>query len=90
MAEEEDYHNCHFCSDLVKNGLDTKGERHWISDCRPDLVEHEPGKLCTWYGWGEPDNRPGKAKGKNCYAYQNRDTYKWEDEHIHFYTDGPM
>lgn len=43
-----DYHTCHFCGENVKDGLTPKGERHWLSDCRPDLVEHEIGRTCTW------------------------------------------
>jgi hypothetical protein len=78
-----DWHTCHFCGDDVKDGKDLQGNRHWLSDCRPDLVEHEPGETCTWHNMttiGE----------KNCYAFQDRETNKWTDEHKHFYKDGPM
>jgi len=79
-------HRCHFCgADLdhgsysYENGLRV---RHWLSDCRPDLVEHEPGEICTWVY--DPDRK------YNCYAYQDRATNAWTDEHEHFYPDGPM
>lgn len=32
-------------------------ERHWLSDCRPDLVEHEEGPLCTWAHRLDPADR---------------------------------
>ena len=76
-----EYHNCHFCGDYVSDGKDSKGNRHWLSDCRPDLVEHEIGELCTWH------NVEGQVR--DCYAYQD-DNFKWTDEHTHFYKDGPM
>lgn len=97
--EEVEAHQCHFCGTFVKNGLeydvdafDEQGnrKRHWLSDCRPDLVEHEIGPLCTWPAYegeyaylNEQDNRPG------CYAYTNGDGEITTD-HIHFYPDGPM
>lgn len=78
-------HHCHFCGEYVINGYTYKGERHYLSDCRPDLVKHEIGKDCTWsYQIGEiPDS-------EICYAYLNHGTNKWGDKHIHFYKDGPM
>ena len=73
-------HQCHFCGEWVYDGKSTEtGERHWLSDCRPDLVEHEVGELCTWHD----------ANGHTCYAYQASDR-TWGDEHKHFYSDGPM
>jgi hypothetical protein len=81
---DKEYHTCHFCGEDVKDGLDPKGERHWISDCRPDLVKHEIGETCTWY------NLNPKEDGRNCYAYQEHWSLVWGDEHIHFYEDGPM
>jgi hypothetical protein len=57
-------------------------KRHWLSDCRPDLVEHDPGETCTWHNC--------KDLEQDCYAYQDRHTLKWSTEHKHFYTDGPM
>lgn len=80
---QNDWHNCHFCGTGVKNGFDSKGNKHWLSDCRPDLVRHEIGPTCTWHESG-----PTRG-GKDCYAYQNRRGI-WTDEHIHFYKDGPM
>lgn len=79
---ESDWHTCHFCGEDVKDGLDPKGKRHWLSDCRPDLVKHEIGDTCTW------PERP--AETHNCYAYQEHWSLVWGDEHIHFYEDGPM
>lgn len=89
------WHTCHFCGEEVKDGLDRKGYRHWLSDCRPDLVEHEPGPTCTWH------NLDTIPEGRNCYAYSVSNFepsepgtvgngLKWTDEHKHFYTDGPM
>lgn len=41
-------HRCHFCgADLDHTGWDGKND-HTLAFCRPDLVEHEPGPLCTW------------------------------------------
>jgi hypothetical protein len=65
----------------------TTKKRHWLSDCRPDLVEHEPGELCTWHRCEDKD---GTAYSPSCYAYQDRDTREWGSEHKHFYSDGPM
>jgi hypothetical protein len=78
---DADWHHCHFCGELVSDGVDTKGNRHYLSDCRPDLVEHEIGPLCTW---SYSDKHP------NCYAYQDMGTRAWGTEHIHFYNDGAM
>lgn len=65
--------------------------RHWLSDCRPDLVEHEIGPACTWWEVGDlpsghPDSKP------DCYAYQNDDApgRPWTTEHKYFHKDGPM
>lgn len=84
LLPDGEYHTCHFCGEYVLHGYEYNTKRHWLSDCRPDLVKHEIGKTCTWWGM-ERDS--GK---KNCYAYQDRDTREWTDEHIHFYEDGPM
>jgi hypothetical protein len=85
-------HRCHFCgSDLTHNSYSSEKnaetgkwelQRHWLSDCRPDLVEHTPGPLCTWPHLSE--NR----EAHSCYAYNDHGT--WTDKHEHFYTDGPM
>jgi hypothetical protein len=47
-GSQDEAHNCHFCGTVVKGGYEANGKRHWLSDCRPDLTEHEPGELCTW------------------------------------------
>lgn len=91
MSSEEEYHQCHFCGTYVKDGKESNGKRHWLSDCRPDLVEHEKGALCTWAFRRDPELYP-KEKFKEeqtCYAYQNLDN-EWTDKHEHFYADGPM
>jgi hypothetical protein len=81
------WHLCHFCGTQVNEGKENDGTRHWLSDCRPDLVQHDIGKTCTWAfkrdeeGWDEKHT---------CYAYQNHDTNAWTDKHEHFYPDGPM
>jgi len=58
--------------------------RHWLSDCRPDLVEHEIGPKCTWWRC--------ESTERNCYAYQNdeHEGRPWTSEHKYFYSDGPM
>lgn len=46
-----DMHQCHFCgTGLTHDSYEdsAKTRRHWLSDCRPDLLPHEPGPLCTW------------------------------------------
>lgn len=85
---EPDYHNCHFCGEYVANGYNTKNERHWLSDCRPDLVEHESGPTCTWHGLAHADGKP--AHEPDCYAFQDRVTRNWTNEHKHFDRDGAM
>lgn len=95
--EEEDWHQCHFCGEYVNSdGYEHSGKRHYLSDCRPDLVEHEIGDLCTWAFRREPieNKRTGGVieplpQEETCYAYQDGDR-KWTKEHIHFYPDGPM
>jgi len=74
-------------------------KRHWLSDCRPDLVKHEIGPKCTWrLSTGEP-LRDGARDNETCYAYQTfgflgadaKPQYGqvWTTEHVHFYQDGP-
>lgn len=89
MPFEFEAHQCHFCGEWVQNGREhpytDDAPRHWLSDCRPDLTEHEPGELCTW-SWQEAGTR-------NCYAFEmwGEDHKRvWTDEHTHFYPDGPM
>ena len=91
---DKEWHTCHFCGeDINKEGYDPKGERHFLSDCRPDLVEHEIGDTCTWSYKREYKNAEGTAQTYpeqvTCYAYQDSDR-NWTKEHTHFYPDGPM
>lgn len=86
LSDDEDFHPCHFCGTEVKDGKEYNGARHFLSDCRPDLVQHEIGPLCTW----AHQRGDGKTKeNQTCYAYQNPDK-EWTDKHEHFYPDGPM
>lgn len=88
-TSEEEYHQCHFCGEDVKDGKDSKGNRHWLSDCRPDLVKHEIGETCTW-AYRRLERFNGRFKEEDsCYAYQNSDR-EWTGKHEHFYDDGPM
>ena len=76
-------HTCHFCgTELYHDSTEAGGTRHWLSDCRPDLVKHEVGPECTW------SYQNGKIP--DCYAYQDQKTNEWTTEHVHFYKDGPM
>lgn len=74
-------------STLIRPGKQwlRRAVRHWLSDCRPDLVQHEIGPTCTWYGCAA-------ALKHDCYAYQNDDApgRPWTSEHKYFYPDGPM
>lgn len=91
--DEEEYHQCHFCSEYVKNGLESNGKRHYLSDCRPDLVEHEIGDTCTWAYTRTMEEKYQREEKYTCYAYQETDAVgqkDWTDEHVHFYKDGPM
>ena len=85
-------HRCHFCAEeLDHEGFQADGTRHMLSVCRPDLVEHEPGPLCTWPAvpeMGDDWNREHGLPG--CYAYQNPETREWTEEHRYFFRDGPM
>ena len=94
---DDGWHTCHFCGEYVKEGYEDKEKtkRHFLSDCRPDLVEHEIGDLCTWSYLRKPEFNTNKITGLPhsesdlCYAYQDPDR-KWTDEHKYFYKDGPM
>lgn len=85
---EPEYHQCHFCGEYVANGYSSDNKRHHLSDCRPDLVQHESGKDCTWHGCVDADGN--SYPEFDCYAYQDRDTKEWGPDHKHFYEDGPM
>lgn len=95
FSDDEEYHNCHFCGEYVnKKGYQSNGERHFLSDCRPDLVKHEIGETCTWaYRRLEEFNKDKDGQSyqekDTCYAYQDSNQ-EWTNEHIHFYPDGPM
>lgn len=96
MTTDDDWHTCHFCgANVNKKGYEHDGNRHFLSDCRPDLVEHEIGDTCTW-AYRRVDIKSAKGEiipalsvEKTCYAYQN-DKLEWTKEHTHFYPDGPM
>lgn len=75
----DEWHECHFCGDYVKDGKDAKGKPHKLADCRPDLVPHEPGPLCTWSYL--------TTGVHNCYAFQDKWTNEWTDQHTHFYPE---
>lgn len=97
MYIDDDWHTCHFCGEAVnKEGYSSGGIRHFLSDCRPDLVEHEISSLCTWSYRRLPlimhdgsilEPIPEEF---TCYAYEERFTLEWTKEHKHFYPDGPM
>lgn len=92
--DTEEYHTCHFCGTSVnQKGYEGNGERHFLSDCRPDLVEHEIGDICTWAFRRKDINLEGLAtifpENYICYAYEDKEG-NWTSEHIHFYKDGPM
>ena len=90
-VNEQDAHQCHFCGEWVLDGVSTEtGKRHHLSDCRPDLVKHEIGPSCTWHDCETMIEGELKPIYPDCYAYQDRETRKWTDEHTHFYKDGPM
>ena len=79
-----EYHQCHFCGTYVIAGYESNGARHYLSDCRPDLVQHEIGSTCT-YSW---DAESGETP--DCYGYQDRNTRQWTKQHEHFDPDVPM
>lgn len=97
-----DGHSCHFCITYVYDGYEDKEKtkRHWLSDCRPDLVEHEIGDTCTWaYRRVDMTNVvTGKTiealpENYTCYAYLDESKpgeKTWTMEHKHFHKDGPM
>jgi len=100
---ETEARQCHFCGTWVKDGYSVEADksRHWLSDCRPDLVEHEIGPTCTWAFQtmkSEDDvvHVEEITPGRLCYAFEwmgdETNGYKrvWTDEHVHFYNDGPM
>lgn len=89
-------HRCHFCGiDLTHDSYELVYDkekqvhnkvRHWLSDCRPDLVYHEVGPLCTWpfrldEGWLDRLCKDGKWEiyqyerdAPTCYAYESSGT----------------
>jgi hypothetical protein len=95
MTDYDGWHCCHFCGELVKDGYDSNGNKHFLSDCRPDLVKHEIGPTCTWHIYTEEQTKlhgnkwEAKPQEQTCYGYQDHWNQKWTDKHEHFYTDGP-
>lgn len=59
-----DMHECNWCGEGLTHSLhDSDGEYHDTAYCRPDLVDHEPGDLCTW-----PDKpEMNKYREPGCY-----------------------
>lgn len=58
-------HMCHWCGDfLTHSSHDLEGNLHDTAYCRPDLVGHEPGEICTWPRTGECywDHEKGELK----------------------------
>lgn len=106
IACDCDRHICYFCGEYLDHNSYAyeNGEkvRHWLSDCRPDLVEHEEGPTCTWWNMTRPeflqklrDDDKGHLADRyeghpSCYAYQDFGTQEWSTEHKHFHRDGPM
>lgn len=99
VPKEKDFHTCHFCGEYVRDGYSQGGDRHWLSDCRPDLIEHEIGETCTWAFRRKPEFKRMKDETEDfpenhtCYAYEDFGGLHnriWTNEHIHFYPDGPM
>jgi len=82
------WHQCHFCGTDIAYGYEYDGRRHFLSDCRPDLVKHDPGPLCTWSDQAFDESRG--VRHRSCYAYQDFETQEWTDKHEHFHADGPM
>lgn len=77
-------HTCHFCgTELNHDSTEYDDKRHWLSDCRPDLVEHEIGETCTWF-------YQRKTAEQFCYAFKDDSTQVWTDSHSHFMKDGPV
>ncbi len=70
-------------SEKIYRSFDFSGHRHWLSDCRPDLVEHEIGEACTW------SSDPAVPYERRCYAYLD-ERRQVTPNHVHFYADGPM
>lgn len=84
---------CYFCGTYTNaEGYESNGSRHWLSDCRPDLVQHEIGPLCTWPRYEEPEYQylNDRLPHPGCYAYQIFATGEWTTEHAHFHQDGPL
>lgn len=104
QCRNQEAHHCHFCGTYVLAGYESNGNRHWLSDCRPDLAAHEVDpKICTWGYLMLPENADLLAASgenpKTCYAYKSRDypaevspndPSLWTDKHEHFDEDGPM
>ena len=59
-----DHHECPWCGEnLTHSEHDSDGNLHNTAFCRPDLVAHEPGPLCTW-----PDTPElNKYREPGCY-----------------------
>ncbi len=96
--ERDEFKECYFCgTNTCQKGYESNGDRHRLSDCRPDLVKHEIGETCTWSFRRKPefkrmnDETEDYPENQTCYAYQDNSTSPstWTDSHSHFYPDGP-
>lgn len=57
-------HTCYFCGQYLDHvGRESDGTLHDVAYCRPDLVAHDPGPLCTWPD--EPESN--KYRDPGCY-----------------------
>lgn len=64
-------HICHYCGeDLTHNSYEVgdNTKRHWLSDCRPDLLPHEKGETCTW------------AYKDQCYGNHETNTFTFQTD----------
>lgn len=102
---DDGWGQCHFCGTYVKANYEDKEKTkpHFLVDCRPDLVEHEVGELCTWplmkysteddlHSWS--NERVDKFNLENmrpgCYAYRDPVTGLFTALHIYFYPNDKL
>ena len=67
-------HACYFCgTDLDHTGHESGGIDHTVEYCRPDLVEHDAGPLCTW-----PDD-PEANEYRDPWCYWDHENNKLKE-----------